>query len=220
MRPKSANNNGNNCLDKDYFLFLIGILFTPNTLKNIFLHFTFLFVFFSSFGQVNVDMKRMQWDVGSIQSIFNHRVAKMIGGNSEKSVTNLGYQNLQDLTKEIEGRVMVEGWSKEVINQMQFIYNTFFQGGLLHFYVSRENGDAANARNFEIEILDSVNQVILFKQRLTDDPSNPPPNIGKLYWNYFTVPIPIGLPATFYVNLIDYSDPRQRKYSFVVQTSI
>ncbi|MCT4561926.1 MAG: hypothetical protein N4A41_11175 [Crocinitomicaceae bacterium] len=173
-----------------------------------------------AYGQLNASLTKPVWNVGTVAEVFDHRILRSIGANDQHGITNLGYQNLNDLQKEVDVYQQQGTFTVEVAKKTKGIYQDFYRGGMLHFFLTRTTLANVNARNFEIIIKDSVNQAILFKQRLEDDPGNIPSGLQDLYWNYFTLPIPKNLPKSFHVLLIDYSEKRPRTYSFVVQTSI
>lgn len=179
-----------------------------------------LFSVFILRGQINLELTQANWEIGKVHSVYGYRVLRLYGPNDGKEMTNLGYQNLSDISQELDENCNGMAMSAASKKKTQKIYNYYYTGGLLHFFITRNSMQDGDARNFEVIIKDSANQSILFKQRLTEDPANAPSFLSDAYWNYFTLPLPINLPKTFYVIIQDYANSRVRKFAFIVQTSL
>ena len=169
-----------------------------------------------SYGQIDKEMMKKSWKPGKEKEIYGNQIKKHLGKNDGYGMTNVGYQTVDQLVKDLEQKADDEMWTPEKKNETIESFKKFAVGGLIHLYITRLTIDAANTEMFTVIVKDSEDNEEIFRKELKSDIPHTPSSGSNFWWNYTSIPINVETGDKVFIYIVDRLGRDNNKHKFEV----
>ncbi|PCJ86793.1 MAG: hypothetical protein COA57_05630 [Flavobacteriales bacterium] len=123
-------------------------------------HLTVFLVFIASVSFSQKELRIADWKPGETKTIEGISIYRAEGENSDKSITNIGYQTAEQMMAQIKEGAKKGSWKKEKLNHELDKYRVHNKGGIIKLYIQREDAMTANLENYTVVIKTKEEQEI------------------------------------------------------------
>jgi hypothetical protein len=169
---------------------------------------------FLSFGQIDANLTKSGWKVGSEKIIYGNTILRLEGKNDIGGVLNVGYETPEQLISQVVQKADKEMWTEEKKASTIKSYQDFAAGGVIALYITRLTIDAANTDMFTVIVRDSTDKNEIYRTELESSIPQVPSSGSSYWWNYSSIPLPTAISGKVYIYVIDKLGGDNGKFKF------
>ncbi len=180
-------------------------------MKNLLISTVAVLIINFSYGQIDPNLKTSVWVIGKETIIFGNKILRLEGENISTSITNVGYQSIEQIKDELLKKAEREMWTEAKKKQTIYSYGRLFPGGRVSVYLTRSTNQKADAENFELIIHDKDDKEN-FRTELKPNATDPVDLEDGRYSNYTTELINKKIELPFFIYIIDKVSSKKFKF--------